>query len=361
MCPVCEPFSHVSNGNLFLTFPGLNALVPGADFARTNNPHHIMPSFPKPAFTYNYDLHTEKAALRRWRDTKPGRAIPARSDNRLLVATWNIANLGAQKRRANDHALLAEVISWFDLVAVQEVKDDRRGLSELLAALPNSWRTIFSDAAGNDERMVYLYDSAKVRPRELVGEIAVAPADLKNVKLPEATLAKFDGFDRNPFIASFEVRNTIFCLVNVHLYYGAATKKSALQRRALEAYAVARWCEKESKSKHALTPFIAALGDFNLPKALPNDPIFQALTKTGLRLPDHSTQIGSNLAGDMHYDQVAFFPSGAGKKFTGQSGVFDFDGGVFADLWASKTKTQFQAYVRYYLSDHRPLWAQFNL
>lgn len=320
-----------------------------------------MPSFPKPSFTYNYNLNTERTALRNWRDTKPGRAIPARTANRLLVATWNIANLGAQKRRPNDYALMAEVIAWFDLVAIQEVKNDRSGLDQLLAALPNTWRMIYSDAAGNDERMVYLYDSAKVRPRELVGEIAVAPSDLKNVKLPEATLAKFDGFDRNPYIASFQAGNTVFCLVNVHLYYGKATAKSALQRRALEAYAVARWCEKESKSKHALTPFIAALGDFNLPKASPTDPIFKALTKTGLRLPDHSTQIGSNLAGDMHYDQVAFFPSGAGKRFTGRAGVFDFDGAVFAGLWASKTEKQFQAYVRYYLSDHRPLWSEFSL
>jgi endonuclease/exonuclease/phosphatase family metal-dependent hydrolase len=320
-----------------------------------------MPSFPKPQFSYEYDQNTERAALRQWRDTKPGRAVPARVANRLLVATWNIANLGAQARRPQDHALLAEVVGWFDLVAVQEVKDNLGGLEQLLAALPGSWRAIYSDAAGNDERMAYLYDSAKVRPRELVGEIAVAPSDLKNVALPEATLAKFEGFDRNPYIASFQARDTALCLVNVHLYYGDATAPSALQRRALEAYAVARWCQKESKSKHALTPFIAALGDFNLPKVEPSDPIFRALTKTGLHLPEHSTQIGSNLAGDMHYDQVAFFPGGAGQRFTGRTGVFDFDGAVFADLWASKTQKQFRAYVRYYLSDHRPLWAEFAL
>jgi hypothetical protein len=35
--------------------------------------------------------------------------------------------------------------------------------------------------------------------------------------------------------------------------------------------------------------------------------------------------------------------------------VFDFDGGVFAALWATKTPTQFRSFIRYYLSDHRPL------
>ena len=320
-----------------------------------------MPSFPKPSFAYNYNTNAERTALRSWRDQKPGRAIPAKAANRLLLATWNIANLGAQARRSKDYALLAEVISWFDLVAVQEVKNNRTGLDQLLAALPPSWRTLYSDAAGNDERMTFLYDSGKVSMRELTGEIAIAPSDLKNVKLPETTVAKFEGFDRNPFIASFAVGHTVLCLVNVHLYYGDDTDPAALQRRALEAYAVARWCERESKSKYSLTPVIAALGDFNLPKTTPTDPIFKALTKTGLQLPAHSTQIGSNLEGDEYYDQVAFFPTGAGAKFTGNAGVFDFDGAVFAALWAKKTKAQFRSYIRYYLSDHRPLWAEFEV
>ena len=30
----------------------------------------------------------------------------------------------------------------------------------------------------------------------------------------------------------------------------------------------------------------------------------------------------------------------------GKIGVFEFDGGVFADLWATKTKAQFRSYAR---------------
>ena len=137
-----------------------------------------MPSFPKPSFEFNYNLTTELSALRKWRDTKPGRGVPPKAENRLLLATWNIANLGAQERRAKDFALLAEVVSWFDLVALQEVKNDREGLDQLVAALPATWRTLYSDAAGNDERMSFIYDSAKLETRELVGEIAIAPSDL---------------------------------------------------------------------------------------------------------------------------------------------------------------------------------------
>lgn len=109
-----------------------------------------MPPFPKPTFDYAYHVGSQIAALRHHRDTKPGRAIPAKNPNRLLVASWNIANLGAQERRERDYRLLAEMISWFDLVAVQEVNDNLSGLRGImgqLASIPGggSWRALFSD------------------------------------------------------------------------------------------------------------------------------------------------------------------------------------------------------------------------
>src|SRR3954451_19847875 len=57
-----------------------------------------MPPFPKPRFDYEYDLDREIAAVRAYRRQKPGRQIPAKGKDRLLLATWNIANLGVQDR-----------------------------------------------------------------------------------------------------------------------------------------------------------------------------------------------------------------------------------------------------------------------
>ena len=64
----------------------------------------------------------------------------------------------------------------------------------------------------------------------------------------------------------------------------------------------------------------------------------------------------------MHYDQIMFFPGDTDENFTGAAGVVDFDGAVFRKLWDDPTKTevQFQGYVKYYLSDHRPYWAEFR-
>ena len=83
-----------------------------------------MIPFAKPLFDFDYDIETEIRALRRYRATKPGRAIPRKEADKLLVASWNVANLGVQDRRADDFRLIAEMIHWFDLVALQEVGDD---------------------------------------------------------------------------------------------------------------------------------------------------------------------------------------------------------------------------------------------
>jgi hypothetical protein len=89
--------------------------------------------------------------------------------------------------------------------------------------------------------------------------------------------------------------------------------------------------------------------------------VYNALTRRGLHLPEHSTKIGSSIVQDNHYDQIAFFPGETKNDYTGRSGVIDFDGALFRDLWQSRPNKDFAAYVRYYLSDRRPLWAEFRI
>jgi hypothetical protein len=69
------------------------------------------------------------------------------------------------------------------------------------------------------------------------------------------------------------------------------------------------------------------------------------------------------VASDAQYDQIMFFPGQTKDEFTGNIGVFDFDGAAFSSLWnnPNRSAAQFRAYVRYYLSDHRPLWAEFKI
>ena len=58
---------------------------------------------------------------------------------------------------------------------------------------------------------------------------------------------------------------------------------------------------------------------------------------------------------------MAFFRGETQQEFTGNSGVFDFDGALFRTLWEARTSEEFFDYVRYYVSDHRLLWAELRV
>jgi hypothetical protein len=188
--------------------------------------------------------------------------------------------------------------------------------------------------------------------------VAIPPSQLPRIAIAGSTTA-FAGFDRGPYLASFESGAFRFALLNVHLFYGSEAPVD-LDRRTLETFAVAWWADKTHRDKNSYVGDVVPLGDFNLPMAAPGDRIFDALVALGLTTPPHSSQIGSAIASENQYDQIAFFPGRTMDRFTGACNVFDFDGALFQDLWAQRTPAQFRAYTRFHISDHRPLWAEFT-
>src|ERR1041385_3665362 len=107
-------------------------------------------------------------------------AIPRKTlDYNLLIGTWNLRAFGdLTEKWASDehdspqrnlHALrcIAEIVSRFDVVALQEVRDNIKALRHMLKVLGSDWGMILTDVnqgdAGNDERMAYLFDTRKVR------------------------------------------------------------------------------------------------------------------------------------------------------------------------------------------------------
>ncbi len=147
-----------------------------------------------PSFTYT--LGTERQVLLA---TKTHRGIPQKAVDKLLTATWNLTNFGLQKRTDDDCALMAEVVSWFDLDAIQEIADSLSQFRILIKHLPASYRVILSDIGGNDERTGFLYDSTKVTRLELAAEVAVPPSDQRFIRMRGVSGA-FKGFDRNPYV-----------------------------------------------------------------------------------------------------------------------------------------------------------------
>lgn len=313
-----------------------------------------MPSFPKPNFVFNFDVQTEVQNLLAHKDT---REIPEKSMDRLLLGSWNVANLGLHIRHADHYKLLAEIIGWFDIIAIQEVNDKLEGLKAIESELPAEYNLIFSDKGGNNERSAIIYDSTIINQLELVGEIAVPPKDHRYIKLT-GVAQKFTGFDRNPYMCSFQWKNKIFVLITVHSFSGKDVRYD-LERRALEALAIGRYADLRNKSNNTFSKNIIAVGDFNIPKTEKGDVVYDALVKRGLKLPEHSTKVYSNITNDKTYDQIAFLPSIKSKIV--RHGVFDYDTKIFPNLWNSMTAIDFRAYLRYYISDHRPLWMQLDL
>lgn len=317
-----------------------------------------MPSFPKPKIIYKENLSQEIQAIRQHKDKKPGRKIPRSTSDNLLLATWNIANLGAQDRKETHLKIIAEMCSWYDIIAIQEVKENHEHLDKIVHFMGSQYSYICSDAGGNNERMAFIFNSKKIKLLNEVAELAIPPSEYGTIKINDSN-ASFVGFDRNPYIVSFQVKKLKFTLMNVHLYFGDETSRTSLDRRGLEAFCVARAAAIRSKSKYAFTNTVFALGDFNLPKSDLSNVIYKALIAKGLQVPVHTSKIYSNLNNDRAYDQIAFFPGY--KSLIKTHGIFDFDNAIFAEIYETRLATEFRSYVRYYISDHRPMWMELDI
>jgi hypothetical protein len=148
--------------------------------------------------------------LARLRSTLDASAIPPKVvDRNVLVATWNIRSLGrvtpkwssapgdSPKRCFADVVAIAEIVSRFDVVALQEVKRDLSGLEAILEALGPEWGWILTDLTrggqtANQERMAFLYDTRRVRPSGLAAELVV-PIETETSLSEEACSASSPG------------------------------------------------------------------------------------------------------------------------------------------------------------------------
>lgn len=318
-----------------------------------------MRAHEEPSFQYQFDIQTELQNIENHRNLED-RKIPSRSTDNIIIATWNLTNFGIQKRESSHIELMANVIQPFDIVAFQEVADDVDHFNLLHSTLGAEWDFIYSDIAGNQERLGYIFRTNRVEPTGLAAELAMRGYERAKIIIegidPEES--PFAGFNRNPYMASFKAGIFEFSLVNVHLYW------SNMAWRQLETKALAKWAKSRKDKSGPPHNDIILIGDFNMPHARPGDDIYDQLKQYGLTLPKHTTDlVGTNLAGDKHYDEVAFFPSRTSEDFTGRIGVFDFDNALFPDLWQQPVDNDpenFFKYIRYYIADHRPLWVEFK-
>lgn len=311
--------------------------------------------------------------------------VPPRTVNdTLLLATWNIREFDSEKygrRTTESFYFIAEIINHFDLVAIQEVREDLSALDKIQELLGGWWKYIVTDVtegtAGNGERMAFLYDSRKVTFGGLAGEIV----------LPDVKGERALQLARTPFICGFKAGWSKFNLCTVHIYYG--DDKPNNERRVKEIDDLAKLLAKRAKEppaqparpdgrvtavRNTQVENMILLGDFNIFGH--KDLTMEALLKAGFIIPPELQPLpGSNLDKSKHYDQIAFKVRPEKFGTTGRAGVFDFYKSVyprdthepFAALMGEKYKTAANP-KRYYndwrthqMSDHLLLWVELKI
>ena len=306
------------------------------------------------------------------------------AENSLLLATWNIRDLTKTKSRRLTESLyyIAEIISHFDFVAVQEVN----GLEEwnrIMSILGREWDVIATDeadrkAGGNGERLTYVFDKRKVRFENIAGELVLPQSDLiSQVRSKKSGKEIVAGrqFSRTPFVAMFQAGWFKFSICTVHIYFGDDSGVK-LQRRIEEIAAVAKYFgQKAGRVLRQEGRTLILLGDFNI--VSPEHKTMQALEDNKFVIPSSLRDKPANQNRTRHYDQIAFRASKKVLDFIDEqcdsqkkcnSGVFDPYESVFQlsdeDSYAKEKgddKRLFKTWRSYQISDHLPMWVRLDV
>lgn len=292
---------------------------------------------------------------------------PKKLEKNLLIATWNIRGFGditrkwtsvptdSPKRDLHSLVCIAEIIKRFDVIAVQEVKANLKGLRDVLKVLGSDWSLILTDVnqgdVGNGERMAYLFDTRRVNLSGLACELVVPDEWTKTIN--KGMLDK--QFVRSPYAVSFRAQNQTFILVTLHILFGNTSSD-----RITELKGIAKWLASWADDINAYHQNLIALGDFNIDKR--GDLLNQTFISEGLYIPPalQNDKVTRSIFDETkYYDQIAWFQNSNKKNnlslefITG--GNYDFIKTALSNRGLTKQALSFM------LSDHYPLWAEFKL
>jgi len=272
--------------------------------------------------------------IRKWRDSAAkSRAIETllrlrgkvfrditnkRDAGSFLLASWNLRDFDSDKfkhgkRLDESYLYIAEIMSAFDLIAVQEVNRDLSGIKRLVRTLGPNWAWMASDTtegrSGNQERLAFIYNTDVIQFRNIAGEVVLPGTEDRQ-------------FARTPYVASFQAGWFKFSLCTTHIYFGS-NSGSGLDRRVKEIGDLAEFMRKRQERE---TGDYILLGDFNIRSK--TDKTMKALTDEGFSVPADLVDANTNLKGDKPYDQLALRVKNKMLEM-GQADVFDFERACF--------------------------------
>ena len=310
--------------------------------------------------------------------------VPVKKPDTLLLATWNIREFDAAtygERSLECLYYIAEICSRFDLIAIQEVREDLKALERLRDILGSPWTYIVSDVtegkAGNRERMAFLFDSGRVRFNSMAGEVVLPPMEIKQGNKTVRRDPSEQLF-RTPYLVGFRAGWTSLMLCTVHIAYGEAVKDDPVRVKEIDG--IAKFLAARSREKSNNYSNLVLLGDFNIFGR--GDVTMQAITKAGFEVPKELQTVPQTNVGaeGRHYDQIAFMPEKYRLETTGNAGVLDYymvlyrpeDEALYVpDMGKAYTvnskgvertekqrTTYYKGWRTYQMSDHLPMWIE---
>ena len=237
--------------------------------------------------------------------------LPERRADSVIVGSFNIRKLGSESKRSHQSwSFLRDIVSRFDLIAIQEVMDDLSGLEHLHQLLGDDFGMVVSDITGakpgkrgNIERLAFLFNWTRINRTALASDVTYDRTEIvQNLynnrshfsraweehsarimswqqkradamsqgrrvpSKPPIELPLFVSFIRQPHCVSFRVPGNgqaepyEFLVVNAHLLYG----KNKREREG-EFFALLEWLAVRAKySDRLYHKNILLLGDLNL-------------------------------------------------------------------------------------------------
>jgi len=306
-----------------------------------------------------------------------------KTDKNLLLSSWNIKEFGhLRHRQPESYFYIAEIISHFDLVAVQEVKTGLKDLEILMKLLGKDWSYLINDITegrdGNSERFAYLYDTRRVNFTGLAGEILIWKELLEDGE-PDFQLK------RTPYVTSFRSGWKTFSLLNVHLQPDDNENGREMRRR--EVTLLMKALEVKRKRKTNWTENIIILGDFNLYNKEKDRATVKIFESFQYKESDLLEGLNTNVAlSKQTFDRIFFhqneFFKTPCKADGNRGGVIDLFEIIYrddafqnylAEMNAAKGKTvdlsTAAKQLKYFrdtwrrtqLSDHKPIWIEINI
>jgi endonuclease/exonuclease/phosphatase family metal-dependent hydrolase len=307
--------------------------------------------------------------LRRYLDER----VPPKSVfERLLIATWNVKWLGRYNRLDESLWYIAEILSRFDLIAVQEVNAKLDDFKTIVALLGPWWKFVASDVtegdSGNEERLVFLYDSRKLAFGGLAGELVLPPVEGQD-GAPDTPTRQFA---RTPLMAGFRCGWFDFVASTVHLDWGPGKREDPV--RVAEAEALGEFLARRFDSGKTWSHNLVLLGDFNVFDT--QSRVYTALKDHGFLFPHEGMGLPDTGAGqeERFYDHIGYRFAGDAHIAWQKAGVLELFDGIYRDdqiqsYWDVRNiggRSDPEGYYRVTfrrneMSDHFPLWTELKI